>query len=424
MAKKGGKKGKKKSADGEGAPGISKGDDLDEMSRQFYLLQIRDLEEKLVRYQTKCDQLTLENQEYRQKHSDEKETKEDIVAFLRKVTEEKSDKIYSLNEEILTMQEKADQDQEEFNNKFHKLKLEFQETKDRLKAENAMLHGQLNSLQEFKTRKTELEKEFTDLQSTLDQVKESHRQTLYDLEKKAVVDKDRLKKEMIHRVNQVATEFRRVSNQQMAETTKRTIQENVAVNSQLIKLTDKTKDLMNENESLRSKLLNQSQKLEMAENTESELAKKNLANSKLICLVAEKSGELDRDLTVTQQVLNETRSRVEQYEDEEEERRILLLDHEKIVEEHKKLVRNHEELKVGFHDLKKSFDGLQNLVDSCSIDLTNHLMNPSSNTILPNLLSILSSASTGTVKKTVEKLFDSKQPVTYTKGALGLIPKK
>ena len=116
---------------------------------------------------------------------------------------------------------------------------------------------------------------------------------------------------------------------------------------------------MNENESLRSKLLNQSKKLEMAENTESELAKKNLANSKLICLVAEKSGELDRDLTVTQQVLSETRSRVEQYEDEEEERRILLLDHEKIVEEHKKLIRSHEELKFGFHDLNKSFDGLR-----------------------------------------------------------------
>ena len=50
----------------------------------------------------------------------------------------------------------------------------------------------------------------------------------------------RLKKEMILRVNQVAAEFRKVSNKQMAETTKRTIRENVSINAQLAKMSDKT----------------------------------------------------------------------------------------------------------------------------------------------------------------------------------------
>ena len=54
----------------------------------------------------------------------------------------------------------------------------------------------------------------------------------------------RLKKEMVMRVNQVAAEFRKVSNKQMAETTKRTIRENVAINAQLTKMSDKTLEMI------------------------------------------------------------------------------------------------------------------------------------------------------------------------------------
>ena len=46
------------------------------------------------------------------------------------------------------------------------------------------------------------------------------------------------------RVNQVAAEFRKVSNKQMAETTKRTIRENVAINAQLTKMSDKTLEMI------------------------------------------------------------------------------------------------------------------------------------------------------------------------------------
>ncbi len=49
---------------------------------------------------------------------------------------------------------------------------------------------------------------------------------------------------MVMRVNQVAAEFRKVSNKQMAETTKRTIRENVSINSQLGKMSDKTLELI------------------------------------------------------------------------------------------------------------------------------------------------------------------------------------
>ncbi len=87
---------------------------------------------------------------------------------------------------------------------------------------------------------------------------------------------------MVLRVNQVAAEFRKVSNKQMADTTKRTIRENVSIQAQLGKMSDKTMELIQENEELRSKEKKQRQQLDMLETNEKELAKKNHSNQKVM----------------------------------------------------------------------------------------------------------------------------------------------
>ena len=88
---------------------------------------------------------------------------------------------------------------------------------------------------------------------------------------------------MIQRVNQVAAEFRKVSNKQMAETTKRTIRENVSINAQLSKMSDKTMELIQENDELRQKEKEMKQHIDMLEFNEKELAKKNSSNQKVKC---------------------------------------------------------------------------------------------------------------------------------------------
>ena len=59
---------------------------------------------------------------------------------------------------------------------------------------------------------------------------------------------------MIVKVSQVAAEFRRVSNKQMADTTKRTIKENVSINNQLHKVSKKVMDLVDENSKEKEKV--------------------------------------------------------------------------------------------------------------------------------------------------------------------------
>lgn len=86
---------------------------------------------------------------------------------------------------------------------------------------------------------------------------------------------------MVLRLNQVAAEFRKVSNKQMAETTKRTIRENVSINAQLAKMSDKTMELIQENDELRTKEKRMKLHIDMLEHNEKELAKKNSSNQKV-----------------------------------------------------------------------------------------------------------------------------------------------
>lgn len=86
---------------------------------------------------------------------------------------------------------------------------------------------------------------------------------------------------MILRVNTVAAEFRKVSNKQMAETTKRAIRENVMINTHLVKMSDKTMELISENDEMKSKTKTQKQHLNILEDNEKELARKNAANQKV-----------------------------------------------------------------------------------------------------------------------------------------------
>lgn len=60
---------------------------------------------------------------------------------------------------------------------------------------------------------------------------------------------------MIVKVSQVAAEFRRVSNKQMTDTTKRTIKENVAISNQLHKMSEKTVELIDANDNYKVKVI-------------------------------------------------------------------------------------------------------------------------------------------------------------------------
>ena len=85
---------------------------------------------------------------------------------------------------------------------------------------------------------------------------------------------------MVSKVNSVAAEFRKVSDLQMVETTKRTIRENVSISQQLGRMSEKTMVLLRENEALRMKEKEMARHLELIETSEREMTRKKISNQK------------------------------------------------------------------------------------------------------------------------------------------------
>ncbi|XP_044848414.1 cilia- and flagella-associated protein 157 [Mauremys mutica] len=322
--------GKKEDAAKEAADGKAE-QPLAEHSREFYLLQIRDLEKRLARYQRKWDELqvneTLFRVEYDQMANDNKE----IVAFLKKTLNQRVDEIADLNDQLVSLQQAKESEKDAFEAQLAQVRHEFQETKDQLTSENMLLSGKLAALEEFRIQKDELMGKFAALEEQLKKQEEDHKEYIYNLERKAVLDKDRLKKEMMQRVNVVAAEFRKVSNSQMAETTKRTIRENVAINVQLAKMSDRSYDLIQENDMLKEAQAEMQKQLEMLEHNEKQMAKNSLSNQKMIWMLTNKCKE--------QQVL------VDEYKQQKEAMQQLKEAHEMLQKENQALRQELKELK-------------------------------------------------------------------------------
>ena len=93
---------------------------------------------------------------------------------------------------------------------------------------------------------------------------------------------------MVTKVNTVAAEFRKVSDIQMAETTKRAIRENVSVNQQLSKMSEKTMQFIQDMEQLKQREKDLLRRVDILEFSNHELTKKNVSCHKVLRLMRDK----------------------------------------------------------------------------------------------------------------------------------------
>jgi hypothetical protein len=135
-----GKKGKGKKEKSEPTIG-STGEVIDENSKQFFLVQIRDLEDRLKRYQRKSDELEILCKKYEQQYETTNTDKKDIVSNLKKELEKKTDDILDLNDRLVGLQQAKDAEKDAFEKQLADLRTEFQEAKDVLTNQNNSLRN-------------------------------------------------------------------------------------------------------------------------------------------------------------------------------------------------------------------------------------------------------------------------------------------
>ena len=162
-----------------------------ELSKEYFLIQIRDLEARLIRYQKKCDELEISNKKYESERAQLHHENSEITAFLRRQLDHKVEEIADLQDRLLGLQQTREAEKESYETQITTLRQEIVETKEQLTSENMILSGKLASLEEFKQQKDELLEKFAEMESKLQQQELEHKDAIYNLEKKAVVDKDR-----------------------------------------------------------------------------------------------------------------------------------------------------------------------------------------------------------------------------------------
>jgi transketolase len=168
-----------------------------------------------------------------------------------------------------------------------KLQQEHDEVVTNLNIQNTKYKTELDELTKFKANKKKMETEMEDLRKTIIENEEEYKKTIYNMEKKMLQDKTKLRKEMLQKVNEVVLNFQKVADQQIAETTKRAIQENIIINSQLKKMSEKTVSLLSENQMLQQR----NEKLKTANvllaEIEKIIGKKNKTNQQIMKWIIE-----------------------------------------------------------------------------------------------------------------------------------------
>ncbi|KAL2079640.1 hypothetical protein ACEWY4_025384 [Coilia grayii] len=280
------------------AMGFPQKSNLDETwTTEIYRAQIRDLEERLEKYQHKCDELEIHERDFSSKFSHAEKEKRDIVLYLKRAVAQKEDELSDLSERLISLNQSKEAEKETFELQLSQLRQEFQEVKDKLSSENIALAGKLASLEEFRAQKEDLMAQLDSLKEQLEIQKQEHQAIIYNLERKAVLENDRLlKREMQQHVSAVAAEYRRVSDRKMPETTMRAIHENVSVTAQLKQLSDKSKDLLDENEILRQKEKTLKQEVNVLEPLLEEMTRKSLANEKVVHQLKDKCKQMSAKL--------------------------------------------------------------------------------------------------------------------------------
>ncbi|XP_003470804.1 cilia- and flagella-associated protein 157 [Cavia porcellus] len=275
---------------------------LSEDMREFYLIQIRDLEDRLARYQRKSDELASQERLSRQEFEQLASNKKEIIAFLKHTLNLQVDEIADLKEQLQSLQLAKEMEKDAFEAQLAQVRHEFQETKDQLTTENIVLAGKLAALEEFRLQKEELMDKFMSLEDQLLRQESEYKDYVYNLEKKSVLDKDRLRKEIIQRVNLVAAEFHKMASDQTWETTKRAITENNSMTLQLAKVSQHGVQLLQENEQLKGIQEELQKQLGVLENTQKVMARNSRGHQKIILMLTEKCREQQQGVAEAKQL--------------------------------------------------------------------------------------------------------------------------
>eukprot|EP00002_Diphylleia_rotans_P037200 TRINITY_DN828_c0_g1_i11.p1 TRINITY_DN828_c0_g1~~TRINITY_DN828_c0_g1_i11.p1 ORF type:complete len:408 (+),score=99.80 TRINITY_DN828_c0_g1_i11:812-2035(+) len=109
-----------------------------------------------------------------------------------------------------------------------------------------------------------------------------------ELERKIVQEKDRLKKEMLNKIKEAKANLLKMTDSQLASTTKRTILENEQMTNELAYQSKRTTELVQKNEALKKENQTLRRNMDLMTQEQEEVAKRNNSSQKVIKMLLNK----------------------------------------------------------------------------------------------------------------------------------------
>ncbi|XP_017081150.1 cilia- and flagella-associated protein 157 [Drosophila eugracilis] len=204
-----------------------------QVDRTFYELTITDLNQKLARLRAHLTNVDETNITLTEKLKDVESDGVDVAAHLERTLAERNNSITELEERLVEITKVRDVENRLAQEKIGDLEAKYKAMHDQLTSEIKLLNGKLNSLDEFRIQRDVLLAKFDEQEADLNEREKDHKEALYNMEQRAVVEKDALKKEVEQKLLQVSEDFTRSSEIRNAGYTRRLIRENIALQKEI-----------------------------------------------------------------------------------------------------------------------------------------------------------------------------------------------
>lgn len=255
---------------------------LPEIDKAFFELEIADLNRKLERLKTYNAELETRNEELEAEYKKLDEDRADVITYLKKTLQIKVDEVAELTERVQAIEEKRQAETKDFQGQMKDLKKEFNVMRETLTSEVKMLSGKLNSLEEFRAQRDNLMAQFEAQEANYASQELHYKKILHETEKKFIVSKDNLKKELESRLLKLAQDFQDATEIRIASSTHRVIRENIAVNNELREVLSIQASLSDQNTSLKERERSARLALQLAEEQRDTAMEKSLVQLNLI----------------------------------------------------------------------------------------------------------------------------------------------
>lgn len=208
-------------------------DQLSAVDQTFFELTISDLNNKLGHLRAHNAKLEQRNEELEAEMAQLNEDRADVTAFLNRSLHTQTCSIKDLEEKLSELSKVRQEENEHYQNLIKSWEVKYKAMNDQLSSEIKLLNGKLNSLEEFRIQKDELMTKFDQQETDLKEQNQRHKVVLFEMERKQIIDKDRLKKEVENKLVQLSNEFRKSNEIRIASHVQRLVRENIALNNEL-----------------------------------------------------------------------------------------------------------------------------------------------------------------------------------------------